>query len=56
MFVMLFSKVNNRDGKSIRLASMAANKVMDVSKPRAKVPPKLERQKMPKPKSKMIEV
>ena len=48
--------VRRREGRRMRLASMAPKRVREVSSPRAKVPPKLDRQKMPKPKKRMMEV
>ena len=53
---MLCSMVNSKEGSRIKLASMAANSVMEVNNPKAKVPPKLDRQKIPNPNNKMIDV
>ena len=40
----------------MRLANIAAKRVIAVKVPKAKVPPKLERQKIPNPKNRIIEV
>ena len=56
LFAIFFSKVNNNEGNNNRLETIANNKVMDTSPPKAIVPPKLDNVNTKKPKNNTIEV
>ena len=56
LLAIFFSKVNNKDGSSIRFETIASNKVIDTNPPKAIVPPKLDSVNTRKPKKSTIEV
>ena len=54
--VFFFSKVKTSEGKTTKLANMAKTKVQEINPPKAMVPLKLDKVKVPKPKIKMTDV
>ena len=46
----------SKEGRKIRLLHIAKNKVVEISPPKALVPPKLDKVKIEKPKSSTTEV
>ena len=54
--MVTLSNCNNKAGKRVRLVIIAKSKVIEVSFPKATVPPKSDAAKITKPKNKMIEV
>ena len=55
MVVLHLSSDRSMEGRTSILSNPATSNVKEIRKPRACVPPKVERTKMPKPKNKMVE-
>ena len=56
LLAILLSRERSNDGKSNKLASMANNRVVETSAPKATVPPKFDITKTENPKNKTMDV